>query len=206
MEIASIMQRLEASNAADSSGIKTAAATPTTTPTADALRSELRQALSVVTEKTAAAPAASPQASPTSDLLKIASEMAGAEEEALMKQAQVYGAAICDGFMTRYAQYEQAASEVAPMQQPTKTAAVAPVQSLDFNKFASENPQLVKEAYDLGYHQKMAALKEAANERFGAGYNDTMGEVHKIASDLYKHGAEWAQWAVKTAEYNAQRA
>jgi hypothetical protein len=198
MEIAQIMKRLEDSKAADNAGVKTASAPePTAAPSAEALRTELRQVLSSTdAEKTAAAQPA--QASPTADLVKMASDLANAEEEALLKQAQVYGAAVCDGFMTRYAQYEAAASEVAPAQ--PKTAAAQPATD-DFQKFAQENPELTKEAYDLGYRTKMAELQNQANEQFSAGYNDTMQEVHKIASDLYKHGAEWAQWAAKTAEH-----
>jgi hypothetical protein len=207
MEIATIMQRIGDSVAADTAGIKTASAPePNTAPSAEALRTELRQVLSQGhdPQKTASAPSAPVQGSPSADLVKMANDLANAEEEALLKQAQVYGAAMCDGFMTRYAQYEQAANEIAP-EQP-KTAAATPAAATvtaeaDFNKFASENPEITREAYDLGYRTKMAALKEEANERFGAGYNDTMQEIHKTASDLYKHGTEWAQWAVKQAEY-----
>jgi hypothetical protein len=197
MEIAQILKRLEDSEHASNAGIKTASAPPSSvSPTANALRNELRQALSTVqTEKTAqAAPKQASQA-PVAGLVKMASDLVNAEEEALMKQAQVYGAAICDGFMARYAQYEQAANEVVPQQ--AKTAAATDV---DFQKFAQENPELTKEAYDLGYRTKMAELQKQADERFQAGYNDTMNEVHKTAAALYKHGTEWAQWAVKTAE------
>lgn len=206
MEIAQILNRLEASEQASTAGIKTAAvqSSEPTAPTADALRSELRQALSsVTTEKTAETlPAQSSQA-PVAGLVKMASDLVDAEEEALMKQAQVYGAAICDGFMARYAQYEQAAGEVAPAQ--PKVAAAQPIQpDGDFQKFAQANPELTKEAYDLGYRTKIAELQNQANEQFEAGYSDTMQEVHKVASALYKHGAEWAQWAVKTSEANAQ--
>ena len=204
MEIAQIMKRLEDSKAADSAGVKTASVAPQPAgPSAEALRTELRQVLSQApsTEKTASTRPV--QGDPSADLVKMASDLASAEEEALLKQAQVYGAAICDGFMTRYAQYEAAANEVAPA--PIKTAAAQPV-SDDFQKFAQENPELTKEAYELGYRTKMAELQEQANERFGAGYNDTMQEVHKLASALYKHGAEWAQWAVKTSEYEQGRA
>jgi len=198
MEIAQIMKRLEESEQATNAGVKTAAQSQgPTAPIADALRTELRQALSAVTtEKTAAAQPKQASSTPVDGLVKMASDLVNAEEEALLKQAQVYGAAICDGFMTRYAQYEAAANEIAPVQ--PKTAAVQA--SDDFQKFAQENPELTKEAYDLGYRTKMAALQQQAGERFEAGYNDTMQEVHKVASALYKHGAEWAQWAVKTAE------
>lgn len=198
MEIAQILQRLEDSEHAATAGIKTAAAQSTNNPTApiaNALRDELRQALSTVqTEKTAQD--RTKQAAPVEGLVKMASDLVNAEEEALMKQAQVYGAAICDGFMSRYAQYEHAANDVAPQ---AKTAA-APNMDGDFQKFAQENPELTKEAYDLGYRTKKAELRKQADEQFQAGYNDTMGEIHKTAAALYKHGSEWAQWAVKTAE------
>lgn len=205
MEIAQIMKRLEESEQASSAGVKTAAAQPpkTAAPSADSLRNELRQALSEVTTEKTAETQRTKEASqaPVGQLVKMASDLVNAEEEALMKQAQVYGAAICDGFMARYAEYEAAANEVAPEQPKTASAQVDD----DFRKFAEANPDLTKEAYDLGYQTKMAALQKQASERFEAGYNDTMQEVHKLASALYKHGAEWGQWAVKTAEAAQQQ-
>lgn len=206
MEISQIMKRLEASEQASDAGVKTASAAPKptdTTPPSDALRSELRQVLSDA-EKTAAAPAPAPapQSAPVADLVKMATDLSNAEEEALMKQAQVYGAAICDGFMARYAQYEHAAGQVAP----EKTAATQPAAGTeDFAKFAQANPQLTREAYDLGYQTKLAQLQADANQQFEAGFNDTMAEVHKTASAVYKHGAEWGEWAVRTAEHNARQ-
>jgi len=203
MEIAQILKRLDDSRSADQ-GIKTASATPAAAPTTDALRTALRSSLAVgQQEKTAAVSTASP----TGDLLKMAEDLTNAEEEAMMKQASIYGAAMCDGFMNRFGQYEQAAMEVAPAPQakiaassqgllPTytqpdneleaiKTAAADP----GFQKFASENPELVKEAFDLGYQQEMGKLVKTAEEDFQQGYNDTMREVHKIASEVYKQGA-----------------
>lgn len=208
MEIASIMKRLEDSTQASAAGVKTAAdatpAAPATASTSEALRSELREVLNDAAKTAAAPEPTTPASAPVADLVKMATDLSNAEEEALLKQAQVYGAAICDGFMARYAQYETAASEVAP--EPTKTAETQPATTDgDFNKFAQANPELVKEAYDLGYQTKMAQLKKTAEERFEAGYNDTLAEVHKTAAVVYKHGAEWAQWAVKTAEHNAQQ-
>jgi hypothetical protein len=202
MEIAQILERLERSEQAGQAGVKTAAVkTGTASPSADALRNELRQALSTVTTKTAEQTKTASHA-PVAGLVKMAADLVDAEEEALMKQAQVYGAAICDGFMVRYAQYEQAAGEVAPQQQ--QKIASAPVADNDFQKFAQANPELTKEAYDLGYRTKMATLQKEANDQFEAGHNDTMQEVHKLASAVYKHGAEWGQWAVKSAQANAR--
>ena len=200
MEIAQILERLERSEQASQAGVKTASVkTAMASPSADALRNELRQALSTVTTKTAETQTKTASQAPIAGLVKMASDLVDAEEEALMKQAQVYGAAICDGFMARYAQYEQAADTVAPQQ--TKTAAI---NDGDFQKFAQANPELTKEAYDLGYRTKMAALQKEANDQFEAGHNDTMEEIHKLASAVYKHGVEWGQWAVKSAQANAR--
>ena len=136
MEIAQILDRLEKSEQADQAGVKTASVkTSATAPSADALRNELRQALSAVTTKTAETQTKTASQAPVAGLVKMASDLVDAEEEALMKQAQVYGAAICDGFMARYAAYEQAAGEVAPPQQKIAAAADG-----DFQKFAQANP------------------------------------------------------------------
>ena len=177
MEIDQILNRLQTSKNAEASAIKTASVTaPTST---DALRGALRNALATqpATEKTAAV-----ADDPTGDLLKFASDLSNAEHEALSKQAAVYGAAMCDGFMSRFGQYEGAAGQVAA---PVKTAAATE----DFNKFAAENPQLVQEAYDLGYQTKTASLQKQAAEEFEAGYTDTLNEVHKVASEIYKQAA-----------------
>src|SRR5882672_2835878 len=72
-------------------------------PTSDA-GERLKQALKEATAPEAAAKIAS-QASPVEDLTKIAADLSKAEHEALVKEAQLYGAAICDGFMARAAQY-----------------------------------------------------------------------------------------------------
>jgi hypothetical protein len=208
MEIAQIMKRLDESRSADQ-GIKTASV-QTAAPTTDALRTALRSSLAVGQQEKTAAVAG--MASPTGDLLKMAEDLTNAEEEAMMKQASIYGAAMCDGFMARYGQYENAAMEVAPVktaavQQPMyrqqdntldtiKTAAADP----SFQKFASENPDLVKEAFDLGYQQEMGNLVKTAEEDFQHGYNDTMQEVHKIASEVYKQGAYTINHVIRTLQ------
>ena len=241
MEISQIMKRLQDSQTASEAGVKTASVNSNPQGMGMSLRSELHNAIQAASEpvqmsalqKTASVQ--NVQEDPSADLMKMASDLSMAEEEALVKQAQVYGAAIADGFMSRYGQYEQAAAAVAPVQ---KTAsydygfekfasenpalvkeayargyndtiaqydaqqAQAKTASYDygFEKFASENPALVKEAYDLGYQTKIAELQKEAQVQYSAGYNDTINAVHKTASTLYKHGSEWAQWAVRTAE------
>lgn len=199
MEIGKIMQRLNESRTAEQQGIKTASAGSTgKTSSAETLRAALRETLATAptTEKTAAA---RPAANPAGDLMKLAEDLTSAEEEALMKQAAVYGAAMCDGFMTRFAQYDEAAGQLPQV----KTAAQVPVShdpnleaiktaaahDPEFVKFASENPDLVKEAVDLGYRQTMDQLVKTAEADYESGYTDTMQEMHKIASECYKAGA-----------------
>lgn len=205
MEIKDIMKRLDASRSDE--GIKTASAAPSNgTPTnPEALRGALRDALAAApsTEKTAAV--TEPQ-NPAGDLLKLAEDLTSAEEEAMMKQASIYGAAMCDGFMARFGQYEDAALEAPSVktaqaqqpQQPQQPAVsdadlnaikTAAANDAEFQKFASENPDLVKEAVDLGYRQTWDNLVKTAEADFDSGYSDTMTEMHKMASEAYKQGA-----------------
>lgn len=204
MEIGKIMQRLNESRAAEQGGIKTASTAPKTpTTSTESLRTALRETLAAAPTTTKTASIAG--SNPAEGLLKLAEDLTAAEEDALSKQASLYGAAMCDGFMSRMAQYETAAEQVAPA---VKTAAVAVAHgqptlidpTLDaiktaavndpaFQKFASENPDLVKEAVDLGYRQTWDALVKQANDEFGRGYQDAMNETHKIASECYKAGA-----------------
>jgi hypothetical protein len=198
MELKDIMQRLNSSRDAEAASVKTASAQPSGTPNADpeALRGALRDALATGegSEKTAAvAPG-----KPTDDLLKMAADLSAADDAALTKQAEVYGAAMCDGFMARFADYEDAALKTAgtgPTHAKTasvdqdlemiKTAARDP----EFQKFASENPALVKEAFDLGYQQQWGSMVKEAQDNFNQGYNDQMEHLHKTAAACYKAGA-----------------
>jgi hypothetical protein len=202
MELAQIMHRLEQSTQTAQAGVKTAAAISSPATSSDILRDTLRTALSGI-DKTAAV---QPTNAPVGDLLKIAEDLTGAEEERLLKLAQVYGAAMCDGFMERFASYESAALQVAPPQVKTaaaQAAAVAQPQYVDqaieyiktaaadpeFIKFAEANPELVKEAYALGYQTQWQGMVKQAQDDFERGYNETMGEVYKLAADCYKAGA-----------------
>lgn len=201
MEIKDIMKRLDASRSEE--GIKTAsAATSNRTPTnPDALRGALREALAAAPSQVKTAAATEPSRNPAGDLLKLAEDLTSAEEEAMMKQAQIYGAAMCDGFMERFGQYEEAALQAPSVKtaqaQPRSLAADADLHAIktaaandaEFQKFASENPDLVKEAVDLGYRQTWDQLVKTAEDDFQSGYGDTMTEMHKMASECYKQGA-----------------
>ena len=121
-------------------------------------------------EKTASA-----TGQPSGDLMKIASDLANAEEHALVKEAHIYGSAVCDGFMARMGQYENSggmAKQAAYQQQNTP-----------------QDDYMVKQAMELGYRQTMQQLQAAnqpqpqANEEqvkvaaFQEGYKDTMTKI-----------------------------
>jgi hypothetical protein len=154
------------------------APTGSSSPSSDA-GERLKQALKEATAPAAQSKTAS-QASPIEDLTKIAHDLSKAEHEALTKEAQLYGAALCDGFMARAAQYQEATAS-------TKTAAVAGGTS-DFEKFAAENPDLVKEAAELGYASTMGQLEKLAETAYAKGWNDTVEQIHKTACDAFVAG------------------
>lgn len=170
---------------------KTAAAAPSVSPagppaSSDVAASELRQ---VIKEATAGiadeAKTAAAASSPIDDLTKLATDLIGSEHEATAKEAQLYGAAVCDGFMARLAQYN-AAAESLPA--PVKTAAAPAAEGDTFEKFASMNPNLVREAYDLGYETTRRDLVKLAEASWTHGHNSTVRWIHKTASNAFVNG------------------
>lgn len=145
---------------------------------ADRLKVALQEAIAPEAQKTAA------QASPVEDLTKIAADLSASEHEALRKEAMAYGAAVCDGFMARAAQYNEAAAKVAAEQPAPKTAATVDT----FDKFAAENPDLVKEAAQLGFDTTNVQLQKLAEAAYDKGWNDTVQKIHKLASDSFVAG------------------
>lgn len=163
---------------------KTASAsTPAVTPAGSASPSSdagdrLRLALKEATAPEAKTAAV---ASPIEDLTKIAADLSRADHDALVKEAQLYGAAVCDGFMSRAAQYTEAAQKTATH----KTASAA---DGDFEKFAAENGELVKEAAELGYARTADQLEKLAEAAHAKGWNDTVQQIHKVAHDSFVAG------------------
>lgn len=128
-------------------------------------------------EKTASA------TTPTEDLTKIASRLATAEQEALVKEAELYGAALCDGFMARMGQYD------------TTTATTKTASEGSFEKFASENPELVKQAAEVGYRETTYQLEKLAEDSYAEGYEKT-AELIKTAAMQCAHRGEQDTYAV----------
>ena len=172
---------------------KTAATTPSAAPGApattssDAAAAGLRQALKEATADVEAPTKTAGQGSPIDDLTKLAADVAASEHEAMTKEAQLYGASVCDGFMIRLAQYNEAAQRSMPAT-PDKTASA--VESDSFEKFAAANPNLVREAHDLGYEQTRQELHKLAEAAYLYGHNGTVEWIHKTASGAFMRGFE----------------
>jgi len=165
-----------ASTPADSN--KTAAAPSTT---GEKLKQALKEATAAPTETKTAATANSP----VNDLMKTASQIAGAEHEALIKEAHLYGGAVADGFLARVAQHTDAVEKIASAQ-PAKVAST----DGSFEKFAAENPDLVKEAAELGYSSTMGQMEKLAEAAYAKGYNGAVETIYKLANASFVQGFE----------------
>lgn len=156
--------------------------------TSDA-RERLARALKEATASETHAKTAS-ASSPIEDLTKLAADLSAAEHESIAKEAQLYGAALCDGFMARAAQYKEATDRAAGYAYAEKTAGT----DASFEKFAAENPDLVKEAAELGFNTTNDQLTKLAEAAYAQGWNSTVTEIHKTASDCFvigfQHGLE----------------
>ena len=183
MELSDILNSLESGSGPSGSFTKTASSG------ADDLSMAIDRALgSANMEKTAGYTS---HASPAGDLMKVASSLAEAEGDALVKEANVYGAAVADGFMSRMSVFEKTAS-------------------------ATDNSDyMIKQAYDQGYadtanflassapvnHNSASGMeKEAA---FEEGFNDTIKEAafEEGFNDTVKEAADLTKVAAVVEEY-----
>lgn len=170
MELNEIMNQIKGTS---NDGLQKVASAPAANKTGEA-RGKLLNALSDVLAPAKTASARSTSQPAIGELVKMASSVVAAEDSALQKEATLYGAAVADGFMARLHQY----SDVAPVQK-TASADGVPTQA-EFEKFASANPDLTKQAIDLGYlhgKQQIEQLKVAA---FDQGYADTMAQIGEL--------------------------
>jgi hypothetical protein len=153
----------------------------------DVAAAGLRRALKEATAEVEVSTKTAAQASPLDQLTKLAASVVEDEHAATMKEAQLYGAAVCDGFMARLSQYDEAAQKHAAALPPTKIASVVSAAD-DFEKFASDNPEIVREAHNLGYEQTKSDLNKLAEAAWLYGHNGTVQWIHKTASDAFVAG------------------
>ena len=137
-------------------------------------KTELLDALKRVEASTANEKTAAVAPAPAAELQKIAADLAAADQEAIIKEAHVYGAAVADGFIARLGQYDAAAGSV------EKTAA-----AVDVEKIAEEAVR--------GYIETDRQIKTAAQAEFQRGYQETVAEIEKVATDCYGQGVQDCQ-------------
>jgi hypothetical protein len=175
---------------------KTAAAPPPSAEKVSAAEQDLVNALNNAVssaEKTASSNGGNGKdTSATAELLKVAGDLATADREGLVKEAELFGGAFADGCMSRLAQYDAAVLAGGG----EKTASnIAPE---DFEKWAQENPEEFQANFEQGYKEAAAELERAhrvemeklastpaGREKIAAfekSYQETMDEVTKLAS------------------------
>lgn len=169
---------------------KTASAAPVkteekaVTSTEAALKTAVEEALTSA-NKPAEKQAAS---TPVADVEKIASQVVASDNEALLKEAKVYGAAVADGFMERLSQYNEAAEKLAAQNPtpaaPAKTAAV----DNSFDKFAAENKEIVQDAFALGHQTASDQMQKLASAAYNKGYDEATDAIYKLASACFIAG------------------
>jgi hypothetical protein len=119
--------------------------------------------------------------SPVADLTKIAAKLASAEQEALIKEAELYGAAVCDGFMSRMQGYEASGVKVA-----------------SFNDGSDYDSEMAKLAMELGYQETKAELEKIASQSYSQGYSEIMNS-YAPQEDFSKEASVKLAAAVKTS-------
>ncbi len=133
---------------------KVAAAGPAPAEKVSAAETDLVNALNnALTSATAKTASVEGDSSATTELLKVASDLATADREGLMKEAELFGGAFADGCMSRLAQYDAAA-----LADPSKTAS-APENTASFDKWAQENPAEFQRNFEAGYKEAAAELE-----------------------------------------------
>jgi len=158
---------------ADSDNVKVASAPAPAPTTEEAMLRTVRSLTS--STKTAAA------SSPVQDLESMAKEAQAVEFDLMTKQSHFLGAALADGFMERFAQYDAALS-----QGGIKTA-------------AAMEPETVQAIAQNAYAQARVDFEKNASVEYKQGYDDQMGAIHKIASDLHYNGQTLAAHIVQAA-------
>jgi hypothetical protein len=185
MELSSILDALSENPSTEQ--VKTAAAIEQSH--SSSLENALDAALSM--DKTASY--SSTGNAPSEDLIKIAQKLADAEQVALVKEAEMYGAAVCDGFLARMNEHDASGVKVA-----------------SFGGGADVDEVLIKQAMELGYRETTNELQKLAQAAYSEGYDETSklasaalqagyNETTKIASQAIRAGYQEGKNMIKVA-------
>jgi len=166
-----------------------------TASTGEKLKAALREVTASAAQPAPQEKQAAAAGSPIEGLTKIAEQVTSAEQEAIIKEANLYGAAVADGFVARLAQYQTAADKVAAAQ-PAAPEVVrtqekqAAATDGSFEKFAAENPELVKQAAEVGYQQTMLQMDKLAQAAYAKGHDEATLAIYKLGHASFVQGFE----------------
>jgi len=193
MTLNNILSELQ--NLGDSGMEKTAEEAASTKEKIAGAKEELVNALNSAMGPQEPEKTASVEKAPVVDkVMKIAEDLAASEKEALTKEANFYGAAVGDGFLARVQPFLDTLNS-------TKTASAGNTEE-DFEKFAEENPELVKQAVELGYHHGKMRIDQTKQAAFVQGYQDAAAQIQELSktAEGQEKLAEVVQIVQKEAE------
>jgi hypothetical protein len=148
--------------------------------------SAVADAVAAVTQtKTASAASPAGAAAPIFD--KLASDLAAQDQEGSLKMANLYGAAIADGFMAQLGMYEKVAEKLAA-QVGEKTAGAGDLdpEMVALVKEAQENPRAFLARVERAAQSEDMQLKEAEDREAA----ELEQAVQVKAAEHYAHGYE----------------
>ena len=193
----SIKQSQNTKTASETETAAPVAAAPTETKLAAALRDAVSESTKVASDAS--------KGSPVAGVMKVAAEIADAEQEAAVKEAALLGAAFADSAVARFGEWQKAAGElpvptqtlVSPMQ---KMASAVSQMDQTFAKYAEENPIQARQAISLGYEPTAGGLEKMAQDSYVQGYNDQVSEIHKVAQDEFLKAASLTSVLVQASQ------
>ena len=199
--LVSIRKNQDTEKTASAVPVPVAAPAPTETKLAGALREAVSESTKVASTQTV---------SPVAEVMKIAAEVADGEKLAALKESALLGAAYADAAIARFAEWQKAAGELpAPLAQPVMGQKVAAVNSgavqadATFSKYAEENPVLARQAIALGYAPTAGGLEKMAEDSYIQGYNDQVGEIHKVAAEEFLKAAALTSLIIEKSQKTA---
>lgn len=134
---------------------KTAAAAPVVETKTEKTATEANPLQAAITGALAAASGTKTAAetTPVTDVEKLAAQLESTENEALLKEAHLYGQALADGFVARLTQYDGAMAKTA--------------------QAGNTEEKLAAVAYDQGFEDATQTIYKIASECFALGYTAT---------------------------------
>ena len=154
--------------------------------------SSLEDALDAALSMDKTASYSSSQEAPSQDLIKIAQKLADAEQLALVKEAEMYGAAVCDGFLARMNEHEGNGVKVASFGgADVDEVLIKQAMELGYRETSNELQKIARAAYQQGYSE----TEKIASTALQQGYNETI----KIANHALRQGFAEGQNMIKVA-------